>query len=653
MAPTTAAAAAAGCSPTVLGRGAVVGAAVTVNLVAAGYDLISSSALTGAPTHPFVFAFARDVCASALLIAVAVARRDVARRRGGPAAVAGWRLLPHRRDVGTFLAAGLLGVWGAQAFTTTALTYAAPAYVAAFVPVSPAVTLLASLALGHESFSPRAWPSWAKVGGVATTLAGGAALTALAFTSSSAVQKHSSNLPAGVACLLTAKVLCLPAATLLQKRLLDAGYRASMVAAAMYAFGTAALLCSVVPLVGTPAFWEFPRPVAAALAYAVLLASALNFSAITFVNKRLNPVLTTSSYPLESVFAAALCWGVLGQRPTPADVAAGGAIIAGLLLTVAGKWAEGYAPPYEKQEDDGDGGGGGRSDAAAGAQVGDSGDVTAAGGGGDGAKVPLSPQLSPGAIEPLPETAGPTTTRRSAPTPSGRQRRAPSSATLTSALISDVARSGSSSGSVGEDYASAAADEGGEAATAAAAAAGHHEALLQPASARGGGSGASRRSDTSRAAATRGRHRHRSTVFIDVDDPEGVGVTAMEVPVTLSGGASGGGVAQLSPPRSVRALPSAHPHRQQRHRAGSSAAAAVLSVLRSPPGIAMVPVTVHGAVAEATTVPAAEGAEDVAQSARMMGRRSFFRPQPPLRSEAGEAGNPAASAGPGGTGEAV
>jgi hypothetical protein len=59
------------------------------------------------------------------------------------------------------------------------------------------------------------------------------------------------------------------------------------------------------------------------------------------VNKRLNPVLLTASYPTESFFAPIFAYAFLGQSISAADGIGGCIIALGLAMTVYAKWKEG------------------------------------------------------------------------------------------------------------------------------------------------------------------------------------------------------------------------------------------------------------------------------------------------------------------------
>ena len=101
----------------------------------------------------------------------------------------------------------------------------------------------------------------------------------------------------------------------MQKRLL-ARYKSHTVASNVYAAGSIVLLSSTLPLVGGVGYWTLTPNVAIALVYAVLAASAINFTIITYVNSRVSAVVLTAAYPLEAIFAALICYVALEETIT-------------------------------------------------------------------------------------------------------------------------------------------------------------------------------------------------------------------------------------------------------------------------------------------------------------------------------------------------
>ena len=86
---------------------------------------------------------------------------------------------------------------------------------------------------------------------------------------------------------------------LLNKKL-TGRYPSVTVAAYGYCLGTALLVLLVVPLrAGTPAAWLLPPAGCAALAYAVLLASAFNYFAYAWAARRSTASHVTAFFPLQ------------------------------------------------------------------------------------------------------------------------------------------------------------------------------------------------------------------------------------------------------------------------------------------------------------------------------------------------------------------
>lgn len=240
---------------------------LVINVIQAGYDVITAHALSQSTVHPSVFAFLR-AAGAALVLSLVMWWKE----RGRPDDQR--KMVPDREDVGMLIAIGALAVAGHINLTAMALAEAPAALVGMFAPVAPAFALAIAFGTGLEVFSRYSISSWLKAAGATVTLAGGITIAIIASSGESDLKHESKNLTLGIAFLFAAK-LCSGSYPILQKMILHK-YRSHMVAAWMYIYGTAALAVGVVPLTTNTAYWQFDVTTGLALLYAIVLASAVN-----------------------------------------------------------------------------------------------------------------------------------------------------------------------------------------------------------------------------------------------------------------------------------------------------------------------------------------------------------------------------------------
>lgn len=263
-----------------------------INLIAAGYDVITAAAFADSSVHPTVYAFVRAVGATVMLVGFGIFKE-----RQRPPHDRVYRLA--REDVWIVIAAGVLALAGHMGLSAIALASVPPAIVGMFAPVVPAIALMISIALRLEPFNVREFNSWLKVTGAAVTLLGAISVAVVTVLQQeegvdpTAHGKSGGSLTMGLIFLVLAKTCC-ASYPILQKVVL-ARYRSAVVTAWMYIFGSVSLLTSVIPLTTDAQFWQFNRASGLALLYAIVLASFVNYSLIAVANKRLNPVILTGA----------------------------------------------------------------------------------------------------------------------------------------------------------------------------------------------------------------------------------------------------------------------------------------------------------------------------------------------------------------------
>merc|ERR1719161_129608 len=69
-------------------------------------------------------------------------------------------------------------------------------------------------------------------------------------------------------------------------------------------------------------------------AYAVILATAVNWSILAWANKRTSPTAAACSTPMQPMAAALFSWFILGIHLTPSQAFGGLAITVGLLIYI-------------------------------------------------------------------------------------------------------------------------------------------------------------------------------------------------------------------------------------------------------------------------------------------------------------------------------
>eukprot|EP00897_Mesotaenium_endlicherianum_P010846 jgi/Mesen1/9790/ME000007S09847 len=140
----------------------------------------------------------------------------------------------------------------------------------------------------------------------------------------------------GVVCLL-GNCTCMAVYLTLQAPLL-ARYPAPVsVTAFAYLFGAALMVLVGVLLVPSASHWWLSRAQLLTVLYAGLVASAMNYALMTWVNKRVGPALVALYMPLQPLASALLSRVFLGSTIFLGSVLGGLAILAGLYLVSWGR----------------------------------------------------------------------------------------------------------------------------------------------------------------------------------------------------------------------------------------------------------------------------------------------------------------------------
>jgi drug/metabolite transporter (DMT)-like permease len=304
-----------------------------VGAIFGGYSVFTAAVFAGAASlNPLIFAFARDMIGSALLLGAAAVE---ARRRGTA-------FLPAWSDAGSFLLLGLLGVWGAQGMSALAIKYATPVFFAASTNLQPVVTLCLSLALRAEPW--RGWgagTSWGKVGGLALTACCGAAVVVTAAAGGpSSLAAGALNFPLGAS--FAALQVCMGGALPVVQKPLLARYSPLHLCGWGYGCGTVLLAMSVITGATNAADWDgvaSPRFIAG-VAYAGILSSAVAYAIMSVVNNAMTPTFVAAFMPSTTFFAIAFAWAFQGRTVAPPVMALAAGMWAGIVCLVLAQHRE-------------------------------------------------------------------------------------------------------------------------------------------------------------------------------------------------------------------------------------------------------------------------------------------------------------------------
>lgn len=313
---------------------------VAVQASFAGNSVVTRLAVGDHHTDPLTFSLLRDIGGATILL-------SVARLRGS-------LVMPRREDVGTFILLGVLGVYIGQMFLTLAFQYVSALNGALLQPSQPVITTGLAALFGMEPLLLGTSHGRLKLVGIVLAAAG-AVITVYYDskgedaaadgngTASSAGTEHRSSpseLILGNA-LLIIQCTCGALYQLVQKHLLShSDYPPLAVAGLGYAVGAVAigLVLPVCHVDSSSWEWLWKSPTSCwALAYAIVMTSAFNYSLQAYANKHSSPTLVTAFFPLQIVFTALFSWAANGTKPLWSDYVGAAMIIAGLGGVVAGR----------------------------------------------------------------------------------------------------------------------------------------------------------------------------------------------------------------------------------------------------------------------------------------------------------------------------
>eukprot|EP00249_Psilotum_nudum_P017046 c26126_g1_i1 orf=2-1321(+) len=326
-------------------------ALVLVQMNYGGYHVITKLALS-VGINQLVFSVLRDLLALSVLAPVAYVKEK--------------RVRPplNCQLIFSFFFLGLTGIFANQLLFLLGLSLTSPTYAAALQPAIPVFAFVLALLMGTEVINWNGRDGKAKVlgtlvcvfGAIVMTLYKGPLVLGDSFYDMQ-MQGAMSGKPSpkpigwlaegllelglemwhiGMLCLI-GNCLSMALYIVFQVPLL-AKYPAELsLTAYSYAFGTCLMaLCG--PFAAQDASdWVLTRSEIFSVAYAGLVASALNYALLTWSNKVLGPTLVALYIPLQPVASSAFSWLFLGSCVYFGSILGGGLMIVGLYIVTWGR----------------------------------------------------------------------------------------------------------------------------------------------------------------------------------------------------------------------------------------------------------------------------------------------------------------------------
>ena len=272
-----------------------------------------------------------------------------------------------KREVAFFSALGLC-IFCGQGLYLLAVSMVGPAITAIYQPLIPVLTVVIALATGQESLAPCGGRVMSKLLGVALGSAG-AALMILSSGSSGSGTLHSgtveSETPASQHAMLGHLILLAQTSmsagyVLIQKIFLYSAspedplhkkYNDLPLNVTCWVYATASIGMAFSTFIHSQishSELRFPYSAIFPLTYAVLIASALCYTGLTFANRVLSASETTSFWPLQVLVATTMSSFLYNEFVSGVEMIGGLLIISGMLtITLGGQYWPEHHPLYQ------------------------------------------------------------------------------------------------------------------------------------------------------------------------------------------------------------------------------------------------------------------------------------------------------------------
>jgi len=284
-----------------------------------GWALIAKAVMAEG-TPPFVFAFYRCLGGTVVLSLALLFMPDLLPEKGISSV--------SRKDalrftvLGVAMGANICGLLLAASFGISGLT------MSIFQPTIPVVTAILSAVWGIEEISRM------KICSILLSVIG-AIIVVLFGEHAKGGSSEGQSIIFGTACLVV-QVSCTALYFVLSKDVLKI-YPPVFVTAAAYAVAAMFCLAVALPMHGLDVNnWTmgYSRTAWLGAAYAVILATAVNWSILAWANKKTSPTAAACSTPMQPMAAALFSWLILGVNLTKSQGLGGLAITVGLLIYI-------------------------------------------------------------------------------------------------------------------------------------------------------------------------------------------------------------------------------------------------------------------------------------------------------------------------------
>lgn len=291
-----------------------------VQVINAGYTVLTKLALKDDHVNPLIFSFYRDALAYPVLQIACLC-------------VDG-RLAPGWRDVPRIAFLGLTGMYGNQVLYIMGLDLTNSDFAAIMQQATPVITCLIAVTLRVERLTLR------KGAGISICVGGALLMVGVQHLVGRGQTAAHSNTALG-ALVLLGNTLCSAVYMISQKPLL-LRYPPLSLTAWSYGFGALLMGGTSIYYQGEPSVWRISGKAVLALSFAVVFNSAAKYSLNSFANKHVSATVVQLWATMATLLTALFAWVLIGTKPQK-QYLWGLAIVVGLFMVVLDRAKE----PFE------------------------------------------------------------------------------------------------------------------------------------------------------------------------------------------------------------------------------------------------------------------------------------------------------------------